>query len=290
MGPDGGGDEARPEVSGQIVEPDIVEQAPTEKTEVAIPASENIGTSVEAVLSEISAIEDLTLRSKIEQAVLDLVKKFNEQNIADRQEEAKDSLTGLLRNLPRFAQMVEEERRKGDAEDEHLHSRGALIFVDLNKVKQYNDELGYEATSDIIRQFALLAGQLRQQDVTLRYGGDEFVIFMPGANPTMIGKVLVKRITKLLEANPIVVTGTDGRTKQIDVTFCVGVTPLPTVEDTTDKTPEKFEEMVRRLITEASELTKIAKKSSSGHTENVAAYRNDDELVITLGSELFHQE
>lgn len=242
------------------------------------------------ILEAVKSIKDEAIREQIKQAFLELLSiKEHEKNEAVKLE-ARDSLTGLIRNMPRFVQAVEEERRA-----ENRESRGALVFVDLNKVKEYNDTLGYEATSDIIRQFAGLAGQLRQRDVTLRYGGDEFVIFMPGANPAMVGKVVVKRIMKLLEKEPIVVEVGEGESRQkirVDVTFCVGVAPLPRGEDL-QNSDEKldYNKIVDRLIRESSERTKAAKRVFSDHRQNVVSYIDrEGKEAVASGEELFHDQ
>ena len=57
----------------------------------------------------------------------------------------------------------------------------ALLFIDLDCFKSINDQFGHEAGDDVLsnagRNFTLI---LRRQDVVIRWGGEEFVIGLPG--------------------------------------------------------------------------------------------------------------
>ncbi len=87
---------------------------------------------------------------------------------------AVDHLTGLstyrvLRD--RLAFEIERGRRSTEG--------FALLFLDLDRFKQVNDQYGHEAGNEILRA---VAGEIRQavraSDVAARYGGDEFVVIL----------------------------------------------------------------------------------------------------------------
>lgn len=88
-----------------------------------------------------------------------------------------DSLTGVFNRRHFDAEFAREYRRC--ARD---GSPIALIMVDIDDFKLINDHLGHPAGDDcLIRVAAALAGALlRPSDFVARYGGDEFVVCLPG--------------------------------------------------------------------------------------------------------------
>lgn len=73
------------------------------------------------------------------------------------------------------------------------HSIG-LIIADLDDFKKVNDQLGHLAGDTALRDMAhLIAGLTRQSDSVGRYGGDEFLVILTGADRSAVESV-VKRI------------------------------------------------------------------------------------------------
>ena len=70
----------------------------------------------------------------------------------------------------------------------HLHRRSAtelaFLVVDVDFFKQYNDRYGHHAGDLILRRVAesLRASCTREVDLVGRFGGEEFVILLPGTN------------------------------------------------------------------------------------------------------------
>jgi diguanylate cyclase (GGDEF)-like protein len=112
-----------------------------------------------------------------------------------------DSLTGLP-NRQLFKDRLEREI----AHARRMHTRVALIYIDLDRFKNVNDSMGHSAGDALLVGVSQrLASQLRESDTLARLGGDEFVVIAtaPEEQPA---HVLAERLqTALLE--PIVVQG-----------------------------------------------------------------------------------
>ncbi|MCK6389594.1 MAG: diguanylate cyclase [Azonexus sp.] len=87
-----------------------------------------------------------------------------------------DALTGLL-NRREFDLQLERAVAAVQAGGEEF----SLLFIDLDRFKQVNDQCGHLAGDELLRQVArLFSGRLRENDLLARLGGDEFGIILSG--------------------------------------------------------------------------------------------------------------
>jgi diguanylate cyclase (GGDEF)-like protein len=59
----------------------------------------------------------------------------------------------------------------------------AVIMMDLDHFKLYNDTFGHNAGDEMLSALGnLLKGQIREEDIACRYGGEEFLLIIPSAS------------------------------------------------------------------------------------------------------------
>lgn len=77
----------------------------------------------------------------------------------------------------------------------------SVIMIDLNGLKEANDQLGHDAGDALLRRFGeILNGAVSQPNHAARIGGDEFAVLMPGADAKAAG-AMVDTINELLKIN-----------------------------------------------------------------------------------------
>lgn len=120
----------------------------------------------------------------------------------------EDPLTGIL-NRRGFLDEVVTLIREG--------TRGCVVLLDIDHFKTVNDTLGHDEGDRILRALAAtLSHQTRRVDVVARWGGEEFVIFLPGCAEEEASRI-VGRVARSLHQTPIGQVG--GRA----ITFSAGV-------------------------------------------------------------------
>jgi len=111
------------------------------------------------------------------------------RNMALRREALTDPLTRLGNRSAL--------RRRLDAADGPV----TVALLDLDDFKPVNDTYGHDAGDDVLREVAeRITAAVRQDDLVVRFGGDEFaVVFAPGTPPEGVSRY-VRRLTATLEA------------------------------------------------------------------------------------------
>jgi diguanylate cyclase (GGDEF)-like protein len=97
----------------------------------------------------------------------------------------RDELTSLY-NMRAFARLAEHEHDVASRTDRNY----SILMVDIEHLKTVNDTYGHEAGSRAVTLVAeALLRLTRSTDVVARYGGDEFIVLLGGANQEVSDEV-----------------------------------------------------------------------------------------------------
>lgn len=155
-------------------------------------------------------------------------------------EEAKRlSLTDPLTGLPNrrsFEIMIENELRRA----ERYRRPFALLMMDFDNFKSYNDKFGHSAGDDILKKFSnLMKETIRDVDFLGRYGGDEFIAVLPETDANF-ALVVAERIRKKIESENL----------DPPVTLSIGISVFP--KDAREK--QKLIDLADHACYEAKEM------------------------------------
>jgi two-component system cell cycle response regulator len=133
-------------------------------------------------------------------------------------EAATDSLTGLT-NRAQLDATADGLVARARAREEPL----AALMIDLDHFKRVNDVHGHAAGDAVLRQVARrFARSIRQSDVLVRYGGEEFLALLPGTD-TIGAVTMAARLRESLEAEPVVFVEDGAEPVEITIRASVGV-------------------------------------------------------------------
>jgi diguanylate cyclase (GGDEF)-like protein len=141
-----------------------------------------------------------------------------------------DPLTGAY-NRSTFHEIAEREISRARRAGQPL----SMIMVDIDHFRPVNESFGIHAGDELLRKIAgLIRTALRQEDMLVRYGGEEFLVMLPEV-PGPGAVVVAGRIRKAVEAAALVVEG-----KSVALTVSVGVSAR------LDEGPESLESLLAR--------------------------------------------
>ncbi|HEV2365207.1 MAG TPA: PleD family two-component system response regulator [Caulobacteraceae bacterium] len=126
-----------------------------------------------------------------------------------------DPLTGLHNRrymTSQLAALVERAKLGGEPV--------AALMIDLDRFKQINDCFGHEIGDEVLREFAVrLASNVRAADLPCRFGGEEFIVIMPGTQLADAHRI-AERIRTHVAGSPFRVAGS---AEPLMVTISIGV-------------------------------------------------------------------
>lgn len=135
--------------------------------------------------------------------VIKILQNTSEKIIADLRKELKektrlsetDKMLGIY-NRAKFNQELEREMQRARRYDNDL----ALIMVDIDYFKDFNDNFGHHVGDQILKKIvSLISNKIRNHDILARYGGDEFMIICPETE-IEAAVILAERLNKTIDA------------------------------------------------------------------------------------------
>jgi diguanylate cyclase (GGDEF)-like protein len=136
-----------------------------------------------------------------------------------RRSAQRDSKTGLS-NAMHWERMAREELVR--ARSRQLPT--AVLLLDLDHFKRVNDQVGHLAGDAALAAVALmLRSSVRRGDLVGRFGGEEFVMLLPEAQPDVAEEV-AQRVRQSIEGLRVPTTAADGRQHELaGLTVSIGV-------------------------------------------------------------------
>ncbi|MEI6289462.1 MAG: diguanylate cyclase [Chloroflexota bacterium] len=127
---------------------------------------------------------DITERKRMEEMLRQTNSRLEKQAEANRamqellvEQATRDALTGLYNRRFMNDSLLRELQRA-----ERDRSEVSVLVLDIDHFKQFNDQFGHDAGDQVlIALSSQLKLNIRESDIACRFGGEEFVVILPGA-------------------------------------------------------------------------------------------------------------
>jgi diguanylate cyclase (GGDEF)-like protein len=171
-----------------------------------------------------------------------------------------DAMTGVA-NHRELETYLERELQRARKAKEPL----AIIMCDVDHFKQINDTVGHPAGDAVLRHLTkqILVPAIRPKDLVARYGGDEFVLVLRGADSR--AAVLVAERIRRTVANQAVLL--DGKAVS-NLSLSLGIAVFPRDGDTREA-----------LVQAADQALYVAKRSGRNRVVRSDAASTDNQLA-----------
>lgn len=133
----------------------------------------------------------------------------------------RDSLTGLFNRRHLEAALLREYASFHGLDSKNKYYHSGLLMIDLDYFKRINDEHGHLVGDEVLVTVSQrILDSTRDEDVVSRYGGEEFVVILPGSDMENTRKT-AERIRSAIRDQPVDIDDQD-----YPVTVSVGVTSM----------------------------------------------------------------
>lgn len=140
-----------------------------------------------------SALDEIERRHKL--AIEGSIDTIKEKELKIRYMSYYDSVTGLYnrhylkKSINKYIEIHKKEK-----------NRAALIFIDLDNFKYINDSFGHEYGDILLKTLSdKLKKTINEKDLLGRFGGDEFIIFLPNIEKISQVEDVLKGVTNVFK-------------------------------------------------------------------------------------------
>lgn len=142
--------------------------------------------------------EELEVRLRVGKRILDLQQSLKEALEVQRYQAQHDRLTGIFNHVE-ILNILEKELDRAGRQNGDL----AVIMGDLDHFKKVNDTYGHVAGDAVLVEVAArMKNNIRLYDSAGRYGGEEFLLVLPGCTTDEV-MIIAHRILESISKDPV---------------------------------------------------------------------------------------
>ena len=166
-----------------------------------------------------------------------------------RQQSIRDPLTGMY-NRRYMEETLEREILRAARNDESV----GIIMTDLDHFKRFNDTFGHQAGDVLLQSLGhMFLTHVRGEDVACRYGGEEFILLLPGSSLEQTRQ----RAEELREKVHFMNVAYQGQSLGT-ITLSFGVSVFPNHGATTEALVQSADQALYRAKTEGRDRVVVA--------------------------------
>lgn len=194
--------------------------------------------------------------------------RLKEKNRELKRQSSLDPLT-MLYNRRHFQEFMQADHRPGnERRGTGADTVGALFLLDVDHFKNVNDTFGHAAGDMVLKAIAQqLRVALRETDMIVRWGGEEFLAFLPAVPRNGLDEV-AERILHVVSALTLEYGGSP-----IPITVSVGFAPFPLARGDAPLTWERVVNLVDMALY-------LAKSHGRNRAYGIRGFANFDQVAM----------